>query len=95
MRRAARVDANQREIVNYLRVKGATVLITSQLKNCFDILIGYNGHNIIAEIKDGTKPESARRLTEGEQKFKDTWLGGKYHIIESLDDASNVLKLYK
>jgi hypothetical protein len=91
MRRSARVDANQKQIVEGLRRSGASVLITSQLKNCFDILVGFRGINYIMEIKDGDKPPSQRKLTEGEQKFKDTWRGGEYHIVESLDDALKVI----
>ena len=91
MRTAARVDANQKEIVDALRRCGASVLITSQLKNCFDILVGYNGKDYIVEIKDGKKPPSQRKLTKGEQKFADGWRGGKYHIIESADEAIEML----
>lgn len=43
------------------------------------------------EIKDGNKSLSKRKLTEGEQKFKDEWKGGKYYIVESLDNALSVL----
>lgn len=91
MRTAARVDANQTEIVKALRRVGASVLIISQLKNCFDILVGYNGVNFIMEIKDGSQPLSKRKLTEGELKFKDNWKGGEYYIIESVEDALNTI----
>ena len=92
MRRAARIDSNQNEIVEALRRCGASVLITSQLKNCFDILVGYNGINYIVEIKDGNKPPSQRKLTKGEEAFRDSWKGGKYYIIESIEDAIDLLK---
>lgn len=91
MRTAARVDSNQKEIVEGLRKHGASVLITSQLKNCFDILVGYNDVNYIMEIKDGKKPLSKRRLTSGEQKFKEEWKGGAYYVVESLESALNII----
>lgn len=91
MRRAARVDGNQKQIVDGLRRFGASVLITSQLKNCFDILVGYKGINYIMEIKDGDKPKSQRKLTKGEQEFKDRWKGGEYFIVESLDKAIEII----
>lgn len=91
MRRNAKVDDNQKEIVTALRKCGATVLITSQLKNCFDILVGYNGVNYIMEIKDGKKPPSQRKLTIGELKFKNTWKGGGYYIVNSIDEALNII----
>jgi len=93
MRRAAKIDSNQNEIVEALRRCGASVLITSQLKNCFDILVGYNGINYIVEIKDGKKPPSQRKLTQGEIKFRDNWRGGKYYVIESVEDALKMIKL--
>ena len=91
MRRNAKVDINQPEIVKALRKFGATVLITSQLKNCFDILVGYKGINYIMEIKDENQPPSKKRLTEGEQKFKDTWKGGKYYVVENIEQAINII----
>ncbi len=94
MRRNARVDSNQKEIVEFIRRYGGTVLITSQLKNCFDILVGYNGFNIIMEIKDGNKTPSQRKLTKGEKEFRDTWKGGYYHIVKNLKEVENVLEYY-
>ena len=90
--RASRVDSNQKEIVEALRKAGATVLHTHQLKNCFDILVGYKGINYIVEIKDGKKPPSKRSLTPGEEKFRDEWMGGEYYIIESIEQALKLIK---
>jgi len=89
MRRAAKVDGNQQEIVKALRQAGATVLITSQLKNAFDILVGFRGKLFIIEIKDGKLPPSQRRLTEGESacKFNFNRVGITYHIVTSADEA--------
>ena len=92
MRRAARIDDNQNEIVKALREFGASVLIVSQLKNCFDILVGYEGRNYIMEIKDGSKSPSKIKLTEGEKKFMESWKGGPYFIVFSPGQAINILK---
>lgn len=92
MRRAAKIDANQNEIVNGLRKYGASVLIISQLKNCFDILVGYNGITHIVEIKDGSLPPSKKRLSDGEHKFMENWKGSKYNIVENLEQAINLIK---
>lgn len=91
MRRAAKVDSNQKEIVESLRRHGATVLIVSQLKNCFDILVGYNGVNFIMEIKDGKLPPSKKRLTTGELEFKNKWKGGNYYVVESVEQAIEII----
>lgn len=93
MRRAARVDVNQKEIVAALRRCGASVLVVSSLPNCFDILVGFKGVNYIMEIKDGNKPPSQRKLTQGELKFKESWKGGKYYIVNSVDEALKIINV--
>ena len=70
------------------------MLITSSLKNAFDILVGYDRKLFIVEIKDGNKPPSQRRLTEGEIKCRDAFesVGVTYHIIESVEAAISMIK---
>ena len=89
MKRNAKVDSNQSEIVSALRRVGCYVLHLHQLKNCFDLLICWRGQTWCVEVKDGSKPPSKRKLTEGEQACKDELerVGVKYHIIESVDQA--------
>lgn len=91
MRRNARVDSNQNRIVTSLRRFGASVLITSQLKNCFDILVGYKGITHIMEIKDGEKPPSQQKLTPGELEFSEKWKGSKYNIVTTVEEAINII----
>ena len=43
------------------------------------------------EIKDGTLPPSKKRLTEGEDKFCKSWKGGKYYIVESIEQAIAII----
>ena len=88
-RRAAKVDDNQSEVVAYFRKTGWTVLIISQLKNCCDIFVSKNGRTIAVEIKDGKKPPSARKLSDGEIKFKEGWQG-EYALIESIEDIQKL-----
>lgn len=94
MRRAAKVDSNQSEIVAALRKLGAAVIITSQLKNAFDLLVLFQSRIYIVEVKDGSLPPSARKLTDGEMKCKRLVesVGVKYHIITSVDDAVKMVK---
>lgn len=94
MRRAAKVDANQPRIVKGLRALGACVIITSQLKNAFDILVIYQGRTFILEIKDGSRPKSARKLTEGENKCRQCVekAGGIYHIANNLEEAIKIIQ---
>lgn len=94
MRFAARVDANQDQIVSVLRAAGAIVRIVTQGNGLPDLLVGYRGNTILMEVKDGKKPPSARKLTEAEQKFFDEWRGGALYIVESVDEALDILKKF-
>lgn len=91
MKRAARIDANQVGIITYLRECGCKVLHLHQLKNCCDALVGYEGKLFLIEIKDGSKPASQRKLTEGEQKFFKEWEGYPLYKVESVKDCLNIL----
>ena len=92
MRLRAKVDDNQPEIVRALRKLGCSVLMLHQLgKGCPDILIGFRGKNILAEIKDGSKVPSKRTLTTDEKEFHDMWRG-QVAVIESIDDAICLLQ---
>lgn len=85
--RARKVDANHGEIIKALRKVGCTVLDMSRLGDgAPDIAIGYGGLTCLAEIKDGSKPPSKRRLSSDEQEWHDAWTGG-CRLILSLEDA--------
>ena len=86
-----RTDANQTAIVSAFRKLGATVAITSALGKGFpDLVVGYRGQNFLVEIKDGSKPPSAQKLTPDEAAFVEKWRG-QYDIIRSVDDVLALL----
>jgi len=87
MRRAAKADANQAEIVAALRARGATVQHTHQIPGALDLIVGYKGIDVRIEIKDGSKPKSAQKLTPAEQGVFDNWKGNAPEIVTSVDDA--------
>ena len=96
MKTAARVDANQPEIVSKLRQIGAYVLITSQLKNCCDIFVAYRGKWVAMEIKDGDKPKSAIELTRGEKKFFDqAGHRAPCYVVYSVEEAIKIITSQK
>ena len=73
MRRAAKVDANQTEIVKALRQVGASVQsLAATGKGCPDLLVGIRGLNFLIEVKDGAKPRSDRKLTAALKSLKTT-----------------------
>lgn len=87
MRRSARVDANQKEIIGAFRVLGCSVVPLHTVGHgCPDIAVGKNKKTILVEIKDGSKPPSARKLTSDEQQFHEQWKGS-IAIVESLADV--------
>jgi hypothetical protein len=92
VRRAARVDRNQAEIVEALRKGGCTVFPTHQVGKGFpDIFVWSKGQPYLLEIKDGSKPPSARKLTEDEesfhQLFHDMRQAGLLAVVASVDEA--------
>ena len=88
---AKRIDANQNSVVKALRAKGATVRIVSQGDGLPDLLVGYKGVTALMEVKDGDKPPSARELTDAEEKFFMEWTGGLCVIVNSVEEALDVL----
>ncbi len=86
-RRAAKVDANQREIVSGLRRAGASVQIASMVGSGFpDLVIGAYGGNSLIEIKDGRKFASRRKLTADQVEFRQSWKG-RIITVETLEQA--------
>jgi hypothetical protein len=90
MKRKARTDANQTEIVKHFRDHGFYVLHVHQLKNCVDIMVSKGLVTAAVEIKDGKKVPSARKLTDGELKFKEEWRG-LWRLCESKEDAYKIM----
>jgi len=85
-----RIDSNQTELIKHFKSFGCSVLNISSLKNCCDAIISLHGRSIFIEIKDGKKVPSARKLTEGELKFKAETLGA-WRLVESIKDADKVI----
>jgi len=91
MRRAAKVDTNQAEIVQDLRALGCTVQsIASMGQGVPDLLVGWKGKNYLFEVKDPAKPPSKRLLTEDELSWQLAWRGhvktieGTYQALEEM-----------
>lgn len=84
---AKRIDDNHKSIVNGLRAVGAFVQsIAAVGRGCPDALISFRGTWYVAEIKDGDKSPSRRRLTEAEADWHSKAEAPVY-IWENLEDA--------
>jgi hypothetical protein len=101
MRRAAKIDRNQPEIVDALRRAGASVVHLHQVGGgCPDILAGIprccqrcgleSDYNYLIEIKDGERIPSERRLSADEQTFFDNWRG-QVEIATSIEEALRIV----
>lgn len=88
MRRAAKIDANQTEIVAALRKAGAFVQSLADCgKGVPDLLVGFRRNTYLLELKDGKKPPSARELTPDQIKWHLAWNGGVLMVVNSVDEA--------
>lgn len=96
MRRSAKVDSNQGEIVKALRMVGATV---QSLAACGDgvpdLLVGFQRQTFLMEVKDGKKPPSARELTKDQIVWHCEWNGGILMVVNSIDEALAVIGVVK
>jgi hypothetical protein len=88
MRYAARVDANQEQIVSALRAAGAYVWIIGLP---VDLLVGYKGHSFLMEIKNGPK----KRLTKLQEDFFEKWGGGTLCRVDGPEAALNMIRTIK
>ena len=93
MRRAAKIDANQGDIVSALRAVGAVVHSLAAVGNGMpDLLVTHKGQTIFLECKDGAKSPSKRVLTPDQVKFHAEWTGGPIAIVDSVEAALRVLR---
>ena len=70
--RAAKVDANQSEIVECFRKLGFSVQTLHTVgQGVPDLLIGKHGKNWLIEVKDGVK----KKLTCDQEKWHSEWKG--------------------
>lgn len=84
MRRAAKVDANQEQVVSALRFAGVKVLSLAAMgKGVPDLLCYFHGRLVMLEVKDGDKAPSARKLTEDQQAFHKEWANAPLYVVES------------
>ena len=87
-RRAAKVDANQSEIVDVARQLGCTVQPLHTVgQGVPDLLVGISGHSDLWEVKDGAKRPSERRLTADQIIWHDAWRGCQVQVVDSVEKA--------
>jgi hypothetical protein len=88
MRYAARVDANQDQIVSALRAAGAYVWIIGLP---VDLLVGYKNHTFLVEIKTDSK----KKFTKLQTDFFENWSGSTLCRIDSPEAALRMIGVVK
>ena len=92
MRRRARTDSNHAEIVEALRRAGCTVQSLAAIGDGTpDLLVGYDGRNLLVEVKDGSKSPSRRRLTPDESTWHTAW-AGQVAVASTVAEALAVIR---
>ncbi|MCY7276559.1 MAG: hypothetical protein LH702_23205 [Phormidesmis sp. CAN_BIN44] len=95
MRRAARVDANQSEIIKAFREVGCSVFPLHTVGRGFpDLAVGCRGLNLLVEIKNGSKCPSAQKLTPDEARFFQDWRGQVATVACSQDAIEMVQSVF-
>ena len=88
MRQAAKVDTNQREIVETLRAYGCSVISTAAAGHGHpDLLVGVQGRTYLVEVKDGSRVPSKRKLTADQVDWHAAWRGEPVDVIETVEQA--------
>jgi len=88
MRRSAKRDANEPEIIAALRAVGCLVQPLSA-PGVPDLLVWSPWHRalVLLEVKDGSKPASARKLTSDQVAWHKAWDGAPVFVVTNVDDA--------
>jgi hypothetical protein len=83
--RAAKIDANQNEIVDALRAVGASVQSLAKVGGgCPDLLVGWGGKNYLIEVKDGSG------FTPAQKTWHRDWQG-KAHVANNIEEAMTII----
>lgn len=88
---ARRTDGNHSDVIGALRQSGWYVCDTSRLGNgFFDAIAVKHGLVRFIEIKDGSKPPSARKLTKDEAEMHVDFINAGAHVVvlESVEDIA-------
>jgi hypothetical protein len=89
---AKKVDKNQNDVVKVLRDYGADVYLLHMVGGGIpDLLVAYEGHTILIEVKDGAD----KKLTPQQIKLFAAWKGSYLFRVNSSEDAIEVLKSLK
>lgn len=97
MRRAARIDENQPEIVKKLVAIGCSVVSLAAVGNgCPDLLVtapSFPHRTLLLEIKNPEQDPNKQALTPAQVKFHREWKG-EIHVVTSVEEALRAVMSY-
>ena len=76
-------DTAEAEVIAALEQLGASVV---RMDKPVDLLIGFRGHDYIAEVKTGTKGYG-KAMNGSQALFAAEWRGSKFPVLRSAQDA--------
>jgi len=83
-------DANEPEIVEFLRAVGAGVFLMDA-KDGWDLTVMYNGRLHILEVKEAGRYRLTKHEREVCRRMEEA--GGTYHVVQSIKDAAEAIGL--
>ncbi len=94
MRRAARVDASQAEVVAAFRAAGAYVWVSGLP---LDLIVGFQGKTALVEVKTmtGVKKRKQSRFTALQTAFMRDWTGGTVATVTDAEGARRLLEVMR
>lgn len=93
MRRRARVDANHAAVRGALRLCGWVVVdLSATGRGLPDLVAVKAGRCVFIEVKDGSRPPSARRLTPDQERLHADFAakGFPVRVITSVDEVAQL-----
>jgi Holliday junction resolvase len=95
MRRKARIDENQPDIVKHLRTLGMSVCLLHTVgQGVPDICVGYRGINVLLEIKDSKQPKCKQKLTTDEADWHLDWRGQVATVKDKEEAEAEVMRCW-
>ena len=89
---AARVDANQAQIISALKAAGASVLVIGLP---VDLLVGHNNVTMLMEVKNPGSRYGKKGANANQTVFMQTWRGGAVALVDGPEAALRAIGCIK
>jgi hypothetical protein len=87
-RRAARVDANQTQVISALEKAGASVIVIGRP---VDLLVGLRGVTLLVEVKNPDSRYGKKGPNDNQRDFMKDWRGGPVSCVDGPEAALRAL----